>query len=210
MSGEASGALAAVEVSGDVPTLHRPSSLGGSVSVPAPGYAKSQAHLLMKSEHNPNPTELPPPIAALGGNQGDMHVVVLIGMPEVGKPFLAKRMRQYLRFFHGADCALFDIAAHTPRADPSDKGTVDRNAQRLSASIASWMLNGGQQPVPAQHEAAHPLEKDEHDGDVGAAAWPERHAPPPAADADARAADDAAGAADAPEATDARLSLIHI
>mmetsp|Transcript_40707 Transcript_40707/g.94329 ORF Transcript_40707/g.94329 Transcript_40707/m.94329 type:complete len:575 (+) Transcript_40707:170-1894(+) len=96
-------------------------------------YAKSQEHLLKTSLHNPLPTEVPPPIAALGGNHGDMHVVVLIGLPEVGKPFLAKRMRQYLRFFHGASCALFDTATHT-------KDTIEENAQSLSNALSLWLV----------------------------------------------------------------------
>ena len=105
-------------------------------------YVHSQAHLLNKSSYNPLPTELPPPIAALSA-LGDMHVVVLIGLPEVGKPFLAKRMRQYLRFFHGADCALFDICENL------DYPSVDESSAALSARISEWMLrNGGASNVP--------------------------------------------------------------
>ncbi|KAJ1621148.1 histidine phosphatase superfamily [Pavlovales sp. CCMP2436] len=106
------------------------------------GYAKSQEHLLVQSEHNPLPTELPPPIAALGGNQGDMHVVVLIGLPEVGKPFLAKRMRQYLRFFHGADCELFDICDQMPTE------SVDTNSAVLTKTISDWMQFKSRCPLP--------------------------------------------------------------
>lgn len=89
-----------VETSGTVPVVARQASIDGGPNHPnpvVPGYTKSQAHLLVQSEHNPLPTEVPPPISALSGNHGDKHVVVLIGMPEVGKPFLAKRMRQYAR-----------------------------------------------------------------------------------------------------------------
>lgn len=106
-------------------------------------YVQSQAHLLNKSEYNPLPTELPPPIAALSA-LGDMHVVVLIGLPEVGKPFLAKRMRQYLRFFHGADCALFDIC------EDQDYPNVELSSKALSKRIAEWMLRkGGPQEITA-------------------------------------------------------------
>jgi hypothetical protein len=100
-----------------------------------PAFARSQEHLLKQSVHNPLPTELPPPIAALGGNQGDQHVVVLLGQPEVGKPFLAKRMRQYLRFFHGADVALFDINDHI------HAGGVDEGGAALSRQIGQWLLH---------------------------------------------------------------------
>mmetsp|Transcript_7714 Transcript_7714/g.22536 ORF Transcript_7714/g.22536 Transcript_7714/m.22536 type:complete len:558 (+) Transcript_7714:24-1697(+) len=116
---------------------------GGADAGEDPGsleYAKSQEHLLRQSDHNPLPTEVPPPIAALGGNHGDMHVVVLIGLPEVGKPFLAKRMRQYLRFFHGADCRLFDICEHlTPESEGVAKD-VDDNAEVLTQTITRWIL----------------------------------------------------------------------
>ena len=39
-------------------------------------YAKSQEDLLRARSHNPAPTTVPPPIAALAGNIGGRHVLV--------------------------------------------------------------------------------------------------------------------------------------
>mmetsp|Transcript_10618 Transcript_10618/g.36036 ORF Transcript_10618/g.36036 Transcript_10618/m.36036 type:complete len:522 (+) Transcript_10618:40-1605(+) len=100
----------------------------------ATSHPASVEHILRESAYNPQPTLVPPPIAALGGNQGDMHVVVIIGLPEVGKPFLAQRMNQYLRFFHGADCKLFDVCEFI-----SDDDDVDESARALSARVRKWI-----------------------------------------------------------------------
>ena len=36
-------------------------------------------------------------------------MLCLIGLPERGKPFIARRLQSYLSFFHGADVQLFNI-----------------------------------------------------------------------------------------------------
>jgi len=74
-------------------------------------YAKSQEDLLRVKSHNPAPTTVPPPIAALAGNIGERHVLVFVGLPLRGKRTIALRLKRYLRFFHGARCRAFDIAA---------------------------------------------------------------------------------------------------
>ena len=73
-------------------------------------YAKSQEDLLRARSHNPAPTTVPPPIAALAGNIGERHVLVFIGLPLRGKRTIALRLKRYLRFFHGARCRAFDVA----------------------------------------------------------------------------------------------------
>ena len=52
---------------------------------------------------------MPPPISANSGTLGVRHVLFIIGLPERGKPFIARRLKNYLSFFHGADVQLFEI-----------------------------------------------------------------------------------------------------
>ena len=66
-------------------------------------YVASQTHLLKPTTENPLPTAVPPPISAVAGLLGVRHVLVLIGLPERGKPFIAERLANYLSFFHGAE-----------------------------------------------------------------------------------------------------------
>lgn len=73
-------------------------------------YVASQAHLLKPTVENPLPTAVPPPTAALSGMIGVRHVLVIVGLPERGKCFLAQRLSKYLYFFHGAEVKLFDVA----------------------------------------------------------------------------------------------------
>ena len=73
-------------------------------------YVKSQEHLLSASTRNPEPTMMPPPVAGLAGALGDRHVICFIGLPARGKQFMAERLCRYLKFFHGAQCEIFDLA----------------------------------------------------------------------------------------------------
>jgi hypothetical protein len=74
-------------------------------------FVQSQEHLLQANEYNPEPTTMPPPTAGLAGAIGERHVVSFIGLPARGKQFMAERLNRYLRFFHGAQCEIFDIAS---------------------------------------------------------------------------------------------------
>ncbi|KAJ8603535.1 hypothetical protein CTAYLR_004868 [Chrysophaeum taylorii] len=73
-------------------------------------FVKSQEHLLQSSEYNPEPTTMPPPSAGLAGAIGERHVISFVGMPARGKQFMAERLCRYLKFFHGAQCRIFDLA----------------------------------------------------------------------------------------------------
>mgnify|MGYP002635629171 CR=1 FL=1 len=66
-------------------------------------YVMSQQHLLKPTADNPQPTAVPPPIAANAGTLGVRHVLSIIGLPGRGKPYIAKRLQAYLSFFHGAE-----------------------------------------------------------------------------------------------------------
>ena len=89
---------------GSNPELMRDSSRGI--------YVASQEHLLQPTEDNPMPTAVPPPIAAHSGTLGVRHVFMMMGLPERGKPFIARRLEAYLSFFHGAETKLFDLTEY--------------------------------------------------------------------------------------------------
>ena len=112
---------------GSVAGISRRDSDGGT-TFQAP-YVSSQAHLLKPSDYNPMPTAVPPPISANSGTLGVRHVLFIIGLPERGKPFIARRLKNYLSFFHGADVQLFDISAYAQRSD--DEPGSDANARLL-------------------------------------------------------------------------------
>tara|TARA_B110000003_G_scaffold98287_1_gene100463 strand:- start:5063 stop:6826 length:1764 start_codon:yes stop_codon:yes gene_type:complete len=88
-------------------------------------YAKSMEDLLTARAHNPAPTTVPPPIAALAGNIGERHVLVFVGLPLRGKRTIALRLTRYLRFFHGARCRAFDVAYAGHRGDAATSSLVN-------------------------------------------------------------------------------------
>jgi len=67
-------------------------------------YVMSQQHLLKPTADNPQPTAVPPPIAANAGTLGVRHVLSIIGLPGRGKPYIAKRLQAYLSFFMVRRC----------------------------------------------------------------------------------------------------------
>jgi len=109
----------------------------------------SQRHLLKPTDHNPQPNDLPPPIAALAGNLGERHVIVIIGLPCVGKTFTASRIQRYLRSFHGADCRRFDVCEYERQQENIEQreesfiggedGDTDRAEGRLLRDVHHFL-----------------------------------------------------------------------
>merc|ERR1712159_570120 len=66
-------------------------------------------------EENPTPQTIPPPIYGDQGNIGEKHVLVMVGLPARGKTHMAKRLCQYLRFFHGANTRVFNVGEYRRR-----------------------------------------------------------------------------------------------
>merc|ERR1712028_199240 len=87
----------------------RMSSSSGDIRESFDYITDSQRHLLQRSDTNPAPNVVPPPIGPLAGNIGVRQLVCFIGLPYRGKPFVAHRLAQYLSFFHGTMCRLFDV-----------------------------------------------------------------------------------------------------
>ena len=97
-------------------------------------YVQSQAHLLKATENNPLPTAVPPPIAANSGTLGVRHVLCVIGLPERGKPYIARRLQSYLSFFHGADVQTYNLSDYQ-KGPPG----CDENAYLLLADLRTFM-----------------------------------------------------------------------
>ena len=96
---------------------------------------RSQEHLLKSTEDNPMPTAVPPPIAANAGTLGVRHVLCVIGLPERGKPYIARRLQAYLSFFHGAEVRIFNLRDYEVGPAPG----CDENADALLADMRSFM-----------------------------------------------------------------------
>jgi len=117
------------------------------LSVPSGDYVQSQKHLLKATDHNPQPTLLPPPAAALSAiGRHERLVASFIGLPLRGKGYMAQRLKQYLEFFHGVEVAMFDICQFTePGGD-----------QRLLRSMGDFFAGGEQD---SQNTHAHQAEQ---------------------------------------------------
>lgn len=97
-------------------------------------WTSSQSHLLKPTAHNPLPTAVPPPTSANAGTLGVRHVLCIIGLPERGKPYIARRLSAYLSFFHGAEVQVFNIVDY--QRGPAG---CDENAQGLLADLRKFM-----------------------------------------------------------------------
>ena len=115
-------------------------------------YVLSQQHLLQPTADNPLPTAVPPPIAANAGTLGVRHVLSVIGMPERGKPYIAKRLQSYLSFFHGAEVQIFNIMDYIGHGRPGS----DENAEALLADLRKFMTK---QNAVAAHNMDVPAAK---------------------------------------------------
>lgn len=101
---------------------------------------------------NPTPQETAPPTTTLSGTNGDRLVLVMVGLPARGKTYIARRLCQFLSFFHGATCKVFNVGtyrrefvgAKTPaeffRSD-NEKGSVLRKqlAQMCMNDLKDWL-----------------------------------------------------------------------
>ena len=84
---------------------------------------------------NPKPQSIPPPIYGDQGIIGEKHVLVMVGLPARGKTHMAKRLCQYLRFFHGANTRVFNVGEYRRRfagaGQTADFFTKENKAQRM-------------------------------------------------------------------------------
>jgi len=125
---------------------------------PSAAFVNSQAHLLKATSDNPLPTAVPPPIAATAGTLGVRHVLCLIGLPERGKPFIARRLDGYLSFFHGAQVKRFNINDYVV----DDPGS-DTNADKLHQDLRKFMMGNDETSARNMDSLKNELHIDEND-----------------------------------------------
>jgi len=125
---------------------------------PSAAFVNSQAHLLKATSDNPLPTAVPPPIAATAGTLGVRHVLCLIGLPERGKPFIARRLDGYLSFFHGAQVKRFNINDYVV----DDPGS-DTNADKLHQDLRKFMMGNDETSARNMDSLTNELHIDEND-----------------------------------------------
>ena len=128
-----------------------PRSSGGSGSKPGSrpgsGGAKSADRMqrntssfVLDAEANPTPQSVAPPVFGDLGNIGEKHVLVMVGLPARGKTHMAKRLSQYLRFFHGARTQVFNVGTYRRRMMPkkADAEFFDQHDARSEALRKSF------------------------------------------------------------------------
>ncbi len=115
------------------------------------------------SKNNPEPQPIPHMSLAgsAGQSSGDRIVLVMVGLPATGKTFIARRLRQYLRFFHGAMVEVFNVGnyrrkrvgAKTPNEffDPSNSESA-KTRQELAAQcmddLKAWLVKEDENQIP--------------------------------------------------------------
>lgn len=67
---------------------------------------------LKEAVDNPTPQISAAPSTVLNGSNGDRLVLVMVGLPARGKTYIARRISQYLSFFHGATCRVFNVGTY--------------------------------------------------------------------------------------------------
>jgi broad specificity phosphatase PhoE len=102
--------------------------------------------------HNPEPQQDSPSVKlaqgeiGLAGSIGDRYVVALVGLPATGKTYMARRICQYLQFFHGAKTEVFNVGnyrrkkvgAKSPHSffDPDNAESVQLRDQCAAEAMA--------------------------------------------------------------------------
>ena len=111
-------------------------------------HGRSYSAAILDADANPTPQSIPPPVFGDQGNIGEKHVLVMVGLPARGKTHMAKRLCQYLRFFHGARTQVFNVGSYRrkvmgterttgPSASFFDAKNKENNEQRLRFARAA-------------------------------------------------------------------------
>jgi adenylate kinase family enzyme len=106
---------------------------------------RNTSSFVLDAEANPTPQSIPPPVFGDQGNIGEKHVLVMVGLPARGKTHMAKRLCQYLRFFHGARTQVFNVGSYRrkmmpKRADATFFNTKNEESERLRMGFARAAL----------------------------------------------------------------------
>ena len=60
--------------------------------------------------YNPHPQKFLPPAAY--STKSDKIICVLVGLPARGKSYISRRLSQFLSFFYGVPCKLFNVGEY--------------------------------------------------------------------------------------------------
>ena len=106
---------------------------------------RNTSSFVLDAEANPTPQSVAPPVFGDLGNIGEKHVLVMVGLPARGKTHMAKRLSQYLRFFHGARTQVFNVGTYRKRmmskkADAQFFDQRDAESEALRKSFARAAL----------------------------------------------------------------------
>mmetsp|Transcript_21661 Transcript_21661/g.42544 ORF Transcript_21661/g.42544 Transcript_21661/m.42544 type:complete len:486 (-) Transcript_21661:350-1807(-) len=120
-------------------------------------------HLLADVD-NPEPQAEMPTVY----NNGDKYVIALVGLPATGKTYIARRLNQYLQFFHGAETKVFNVGnyrrklvgAKSPHTffDPSNEENCKlRNqcAQEAMDDLIQWIQTSDHRSRVAIYDATN-------------------------------------------------------
>jgi hypothetical protein len=88
---------------------------------PGGGITRNTSSFVLAADQNPTPQSIPPPSFGDQGNIGEKHVLVMVGLPARGKTHMAKRLCQYLRFFHGARTQVFNVGSYRRKMMPAGR-----------------------------------------------------------------------------------------
>ena len=97
---------------------------------------RNTSSFVLDAESNPTPQSIPPPVFGDQGNIGEKHVLVMVGLPARGKTHMAKRLCQYLRFFHGARTQVFNVGTYRRKMMTRKKADAQFFDQRDAESEA--------------------------------------------------------------------------
>ena len=93
----------------EVLSTSAPDERSAAMKIASSSFPDSLAGFMEKCVENPMPQSFPPPKYGEQGIIGEKHVLVMVGLPARGKTHMAKRLCQYLRFFHGANTRVFNV-----------------------------------------------------------------------------------------------------
>ena len=113
----------------------------------------------MSGIYNPSPQRVPPPQAPQYATRGDKLVVVMVGLPARGKSYIASRLSQYISFFYGSPCKVFNVSnyrremagAYQPASffeDSNADALALRIKVRVEAAEAGARNHGGHPACP--------------------------------------------------------------
>ena len=125
----------------EVLSTSAPDERSAAIKIASASFPDSLAGFVEQFVENPMPQSLPPPKYGEQGIIGEKHVLVMVGLPARGKTHMAKRLCQYLRFFHGANTRVFNVGDYRRKfagaGQKADFFNSENKATRLKFASAA-------------------------------------------------------------------------